>query len=595
MDCGKVKRCSASLPPQIVVCLLAIVTGGMLLRVWARAGQTLWFDEAFSWRLAAYPWGELLRRAALDNNPPLYYLLLKGWMMLAGESALALSLLSIVLSGLACAGMFAFVLEAYGRATCERESPLDKPGVRWLALFAAALLATSGFQIRWGTQVRMYALLAALAIASSWLLLRAMHARGRALDRWLAYALTTLLLAYSHTYGLFTIGAQAIYVAGSLLTEARGRSLASSMLGRRRGGWGRSWPQKMTRFEFGLPASDAPDAPPPGHRRGKVCLPKPRPRAALPQPPAFASDQPMVETSLARPRRLPGAMLAAAVFAAGWLPWLPVLLRQQAQVRGDFWLPPLTWWHVRHAWHMLTAGPSLGGARAIHSAVGIVCLLGVVLLFWRPRPADRLVFLAAVVPLTAGILLSVMDRNILAPRYLAAAQPFVLLAAARLLLVLRNLRWRTIVAALVVVLSVVFNRDLPLRERTAPPSGIHAAAQYVDVTRSEAAPVIGTCPLVFLPLIYHLRGSARGHLFTDGIPIPHFEGRAVFKDEELLTARALKRLRSPQVFVVSNACHLGQQTGEVEVPETWRLVRQAEFQETYGIPVRVTVAEYRTD
>lgn len=58
----------------------------------------------------------------------------------------------------------------------------------------------------------MYALAAALAVFSSWALVRALHHPGNK-RRWLLYGSLALLLAYTHYYGLFTLAAQGLFAA----------------------------------------------------------------------------------------------------------------------------------------------------------------------------------------------------------------------------------------------------------------------------------------------------------------------------------------------------------------------------------------------
>jgi hypothetical protein len=69
-------------------------------------------DEAFSWRLTTYSVAELLRHMPGDAHPPLYYLLLKGWIALFGDSPFALRGLSVV-----------FALASIVRAPSRRPRP----------------------------------------------------------------------------------------------------------------------------------------------------------------------------------------------------------------------------------------------------------------------------------------------------------------------------------------------------------------------------------------------------------------------------------------------------------------------------------------
>src|SRR4051794_38796584 len=64
--------------------LTLIVLAALGLRGYGLGWRSLWFDEAFSWRLAEFPVSELVTRVRHDNHTPLYFLLLKGWCVLFG-------------------------------------------------------------------------------------------------------------------------------------------------------------------------------------------------------------------------------------------------------------------------------------------------------------------------------------------------------------------------------------------------------------------------------------------------------------------------------------------------------------------------------
>ena len=69
--------------------LVAICTVALILRCHELNNRSLWFDEAFSWRIVGFPWNEIVHRIAADNHPPLHSPLLKGWMAVFGESVAA--------------------------------------------------------------------------------------------------------------------------------------------------------------------------------------------------------------------------------------------------------------------------------------------------------------------------------------------------------------------------------------------------------------------------------------------------------------------------------------------------------------------------
>ena len=183
-----------------------IVAAG--LRLFRIGLPVLTSDEAFSWRLVQYPLPEMLRRAALDVHPPLYYLVLDAWAMAWGTSPSALRGLSALLGVLAVAMAYALSLEA---------SRLDDHGgsverARRGALLAAVLVAIQAAPVAQGRNARMYALAVLLAGVTSWLLLRALRAGANEKRWWVAYGIAVAAFCATHYYALFTVAAQAIFI-----------------------------------------------------------------------------------------------------------------------------------------------------------------------------------------------------------------------------------------------------------------------------------------------------------------------------------------------------------------------------------------------
>jgi hypothetical protein len=196
--------------------LVLVVLAALGLRGYGLGVRSLWFDEAFSWRLAEFPVDELIARVRLDNHTPLYFLLLKSWSVLFGTSEAALRGLSSVLGCLTVVGVYLCVVEAL------RHDEGAVTGLqRRCALIAAVLVAINVAQIRWDREVRMYSLGTCLAAFSSWMMFRAVRAPAGAVGRWVLYGLLSLLLAYTHYTAPFTILAQALFLAGLAWHRAR--------------------------------------------------------------------------------------------------------------------------------------------------------------------------------------------------------------------------------------------------------------------------------------------------------------------------------------------------------------------------------------
>lgn len=164
---------------------LALLT--VSIRVWGIQIHSLDFDERFSLYLSQLPLGTLLGKAAAqgpDPHPPVYFLMLRGWVSLFGTSALALRGLSVV------GGVTLVLLVAAW--TSDLTSPRT-------GLLAGVLAATSPYLVWYSQEARMYMWVAALGLGSTWALMRAVRS-GRQLW-WAAYLLLGLATLYTHVVG----------------------------------------------------------------------------------------------------------------------------------------------------------------------------------------------------------------------------------------------------------------------------------------------------------------------------------------------------------------------------------------------------------
>ncbi|MCC7449062.1 MAG: glycosyltransferase family 39 protein [Anaerolineae bacterium] len=131
--------------PLIVLLLAAY------LRFYRIDYQSLWNDEGNSLRLAQRSVPALVEAASHDIHPPGYYLALKGWISITGETEFALRLLSALAGVLTVACVYAL-----GKS-------LFAPGA---GLLAALIVTVNAFSVYYGQEARMYAPLALIAAAS---------------------------------------------------------------------------------------------------------------------------------------------------------------------------------------------------------------------------------------------------------------------------------------------------------------------------------------------------------------------------------------------------------------------------------------------
>lgn len=156
-----------------------------ILSVSIGLGQSVWFDEAYSIMLAKQPAVQIVHLTALDTHPPFYYLLLKGWASLFGWGEWALRSLSVLSAALAL--MFAGL-------TARRMF-----GAR-VALMALPFIALAPFLIRYGFEIRMYALASLIGMMATYVLVRAWQTKpGR--DQWALYIVYAALVAL----GMYTL------------------------------------------------------------------------------------------------------------------------------------------------------------------------------------------------------------------------------------------------------------------------------------------------------------------------------------------------------------------------------------------------------
>lgn len=191
--------------PRTVAALTGILLVGAFLRLHALDSESAWLDEAFAIRIARGGLDEIFLETRLDVHPPLYYIVLSGWLALTGGSVWSARLLSVVFSLMTLVATHVVGTRLAGRTA---------------GLAAASLLAVSVFQIEFAQEARMYAQLTLLATLS-------MYGFIRLFDRphpgwFITYTVATLLMTWTHVYAAFIIAAQALVVGIDLLWRRRG-------------------------------------------------------------------------------------------------------------------------------------------------------------------------------------------------------------------------------------------------------------------------------------------------------------------------------------------------------------------------------------
>jgi len=175
---------------------------GFGLRVQRLNFQPLWGDEGWSFYFAAQPVGQLLALTAVDIHPPLYYLLLKLWLVVTGVGPVPARLLSV-----AAGTLLIPVAAALGRRLFD-----------WRRGVAAAVVITvMPLAVYYSQEVRMYGLVTLLAALSMYFFV----AHRRRLARSPGYLLATAAALYTMYYAAFVVLAQLGYALAQCFQSRR--------------------------------------------------------------------------------------------------------------------------------------------------------------------------------------------------------------------------------------------------------------------------------------------------------------------------------------------------------------------------------------
>ncbi|HIK05229.1 MAG TPA: glycosyltransferase family 39 protein [Trichormus sp. M33_DOE_039] len=141
---------------------------------------------------------DTINSLAVDDaqHPPLYYVILKLWMQIFGDSVASARSLSIIISLLSLPCIYWLCLELF-----------DSPITAWMSV---ALMSVSPFHVLYAQEARQFCLWIFITLLSSAVLLRAIRTGSRKI--WSFYALTVALGLYTFLFSLLVSTSHGIYV-----------------------------------------------------------------------------------------------------------------------------------------------------------------------------------------------------------------------------------------------------------------------------------------------------------------------------------------------------------------------------------------------
>jgi mannosyltransferase len=168
--------------PLLRIMPYALLLIAFALRIQSLAFQSLWRDEVDAIRFALAPLPDVIKTFTQPGfNGPLYFLALRGWIGVAGQSEFAIRFPSLIFGVIGIALTYVTGARLFSRS---------------IGLMAATLLAFSGYHVWYSQEAKMYTLIAALALAAIYCLRRSLE-DGRT-RFWIGLVVCTSLAMYAH-------------------------------------------------------------------------------------------------------------------------------------------------------------------------------------------------------------------------------------------------------------------------------------------------------------------------------------------------------------------------------------------------------------
>jgi hypothetical protein len=199
-------------PPHVTPTLrllINVVSAAVVFRLLRIQDESLWVDEGVTWANATR--GSLSDAVVAEaNHPPLWWLVTRAVVALAGDAPLALRAPAAALSALSV--VLAYLL---ARRLLDPERTPSRGGFVGLdagaAMWIAALSAASAFSIEYGQEARMYAALLAESLGLTLLYLRWLDGGRR--GTLVAYAALATAALHTHVFAAWPVLAHAVHAA----------------------------------------------------------------------------------------------------------------------------------------------------------------------------------------------------------------------------------------------------------------------------------------------------------------------------------------------------------------------------------------------
>ncbi len=184
--------------------MVALTFAGTVLRIADLTGRSMWVDEGITLTRVFGSWPDMFRNIVIlqgihtvDLHPWFYFALTKLWGMAGGDYEFVLKLIPAFASLLLIPATYALAHQMFGRR----------------AAYIAALLALTSPAYQWyGHELRMYPLVALLAVLSGYLVFRRVNAKRTSSALWVFWIAVSSVSVLTHYSLVVVAGAQMLFV-----------------------------------------------------------------------------------------------------------------------------------------------------------------------------------------------------------------------------------------------------------------------------------------------------------------------------------------------------------------------------------------------
>lgn len=285
-------------------------------------------------------------------------------------------------------------------------------------------------------------------------------------------------------------------------------------------------------------------------------------------------------------------VFAFVIVGMTWIPWLPVFLAHQQQVVELFPNVELTPKHLLWANLQMWIGMWTRWHYDPRLAWGVA---SVSVAFWcwqivAGKGGARLLALGPLFMFFTAVSASIGSRSIIKSRYFIFAHALAVCGFAVGLNRISR-RWMKLgFSGLALVgMSWLCWQNIERREGWAAHSGFERASAYLQDVRRPGEPVIVGSPMVQINLAAYLADREQVYVLGERQSFPYYEGTAVMRDSEYLTANELSAA-SGRAWVIATKNWTGG-TISVALPESWIEIQEESFRDWYTPNCELVVKE----